>query len=117
MVVACQIDVFPAQGRQMGQIAGCRIIFLPFKMIDSALQIRRITKNDGGHDQIQPARAVTLILIGAVADFTEPVEEHRSAKRILLLTLVEPDVAATTQLGILQPLQREQCTFQFAEFL
>ena len=48
------------------------------------------------HDQIQPARAVTLILIGAVADFTESIEEHRSAKRILLFTLVEPRATVAT---------------------
>ena len=35
-----------------------------------------------------------LVFIGAVADFSKPVEEYGAAKRILLLTLVEADVAA-----------------------
>jgi hypothetical protein len=38
---------------------------------------------------------VALVFIGAVADFAEPVEEYGAAERILLLTLVESDVAAT----------------------
>jgi hypothetical protein len=47
---------------------------------------------------------VALVLIGAVADFAESVEEYGAAERIWLLTLVEADVATTTQLGVLQPL-------------
>jgi len=83
VVVAGQIDVFPAQWRQMGQIARFRMVPLPLNVIDGSLQVRRVPQNYGGHDQIQPARAVTLVLVGTVADFTESVEEHRSAKRIL----------------------------------
>jgi hypothetical protein len=49
---------------------------------------------------------VALVFIGAVADFAEPVK-YGAAERILLLTLVESDVAATTQLGVLQPLERK----------
>jgi hypothetical protein len=43
---------------------------------------------------------MALVLIGAVADFAEPVEEYGAAESILLLTLVEVDVAPTTQLGV-----------------
>jgi hypothetical protein len=85
----------------MGEIARAWSVALLSQVIDRPLKVHSVPKNDGGHDQIQPARAVALVLIGTVADFTESIEEHRSAKRILLLTLVEPDVAATTQLGIL----------------
>ena len=45
-----------------------------------------------------------LVLIGPVADFSEPVEEYGAAERILLLTLVEADVATTTQFRVLQPI-------------
>ena len=48
---------------------------------------------------------MALVLIGAVADFAEPVEEYGAAECILLRTLVEADVATTTQLGVLQDLQ------------
>jgi hypothetical protein len=49
-----------------------------------------------------------LVLVGAVADFTEAIEEHPVAERILLLALVEANVTAAAQFGILQPVQREQ---------
>ena len=60
---------------------------MPFEVIDGSLQVRRVPLSDGGHDPIQPTRAVTLVLRGAIADFTESVEEHCSAKRILLFAL------------------------------
>ena len=43
---------------------------------------------------------MALVLIGAVADFAEPVEEYGAAECILLRTIVEADVATTTQLGV-----------------
>jgi hypothetical protein len=98
----------------MGKISGDRMVPLLSQVIDSPLQIGRVPQNDGGDEQIQTARAVALILIRAVADFAESVEEHGAAKRILLLTLVETDVTATTQFGILQPLQRKQCSLQLS---
>jgi hypothetical protein len=39
-------------------IAGFRMVLLPLKVIDGSLQVRRVPKNDGGHEQIKPARAV-----------------------------------------------------------
>jgi len=39
-----------------------------------------------------------------VGHFAESVEEYGAAERILLLTLVEADVATTTQLGVLNVL-------------
>ena len=58
---------------------------------------------------------MALVLIGTVADFAK-VEEYGTAEGILLLTLVEADVAATTQLRILQPLQRKESPFQLSQF-
>jgi len=46
-----------------------------------------------------------MVLIGAVPDFAESVEEYGAAERILLLTLVEADAATTNQFGVLQPLE------------
>ena len=41
-VIAGQIDVFPAEGRQMSQITGCRMVALCAQVIDGALQVGRI---------------------------------------------------------------------------
>ena len=49
--------------------------------------------------RFKPLARWRLVLIGAGADFAEPVEENSAAERILLLTLVEADVATTAQLG------------------
>ncbi len=59
---------------------------------------------------------MTLVLVGAVADFAEPIEEDGAAERILLLPLVEADVATATQVGILQPVERKESPFQLAQF-
>ena len=42
--------------------------------------------------------------------------EYGPAKGILLLTLVGADVATTTQLGVLQPLERKESPFQLSQF-
>src|SRR6266851_1202380 len=103
--------MFPAEGRQVGQITGCRMVALLTQVIDGALQVGCIPQNDGCDEQVQPAGAMELVLIGAVADFSEPVEEYGAAERILLLTLVEADVAAMPQFGVLQPLEGKECPF------
>jgi hypothetical protein len=50
---------------------------------------------------------MALVLKGAVADFSESVEEYGAAKRILLLALIEADVATTAQFWVLQLLERK----------
>ena len=50
---------------------------------------------------------MALVLIRAVADFTEAVKEYGPAEGILLLAFIETDIATTTQLGVLQPLKGE----------
>ena len=59
---------------------------------------------------------MALVLIGAVANFAESLEENGAAERILLLPLVEADMATTTQLGVLQPLERKESPFQLSQF-
>jgi hypothetical protein len=44
---------------------------------------------------------MALVLIRAVADFTEAVKEYGPADGVLLLALVETEIATTTQLGVL----------------
>jgi hypothetical protein len=42
LVIAREIDVFPAEWRQMGQITGRWIVPLVAQMIDSTLQVGRV---------------------------------------------------------------------------
>jgi hypothetical protein len=47
---------------------------------DSVLKIPRVPKNDRGDDKVQSGGAMLLILVGSVADFTEPVRRSKPAK-------------------------------------
>lgn len=42
---------------------------------------------------------MALVLIRSVADFAKTIKEYGAAKRILLLALIEADVATTAQLS------------------
>ena len=44
--------------------------------VDGMAEIDGVPQGDRGHDQIEAAGAVPLVLIGPVADFTQPVEAH-----------------------------------------
>jgi hypothetical protein len=48
-----------------------------------------------------------LVFKAAVADFTQPVEEHRPRQGIFGLSLVQPNLHAAAQLNILQLVQSE----------
>ena len=83
VVIAGKINVLPAEWRQTGQIILCWMLPLIAKVIDSALQVGGIPQNDGRDEQVQTTGAVALVLIGAVADFAQPVEEYGAAECIL----------------------------------
>ena len=100
----------------MGKITGFWMVPLLSQVIDGPLQVGRIPKNDGGGEQVQTARAMALVFIGAVKDLAEPIEKYGAAEHVLLLALIESNVAATPQFGVLKPLQREQRSFQYFEF-
>ena len=55
-----QIDVLPAERREVLEVLRSGFNVLPSQMIDGSLQVRCVSWNDGGHDQVQPARAVAL---------------------------------------------------------
>jgi hypothetical protein len=66
-----------------------------------ALEINRIPKRHCGHDKVQAACSVALILERAIAYFAEPIEENGASKRISGLPLVESgvDASAKTRVG------------------
>jgi hypothetical protein len=105
VIVAREIDMFPAKRRQVSQITGCWFIALAAQVIDGALQIHGIPQNDGRDEQIQTTGTMALVLIGAVPYLAQPVKEYGPPEGVLLFSFVEADRTATTQLGILQPLK------------
>jgi len=84
VIVAGEIDVLPAEWREMHQVVGLRRHALAPQVIDRALQVHGIPQNDGGHDEIQATRTVALVFIGSVADFAETIERKptTAAQRI-----------------------------------
>lgn len=96
----------------MREIAVCRLDPTSSKVINRALKVSCIPQDDAGNQQIQTACSIALVFVGALADFTEPVEEHGAAECILLFTFIEPDVTATTQLDIFRSLMAALAEFE-----
>ena len=61
-----------------------------------ALQIDRVPQHDGSRYQIEAAGPVALLLEAAVADLTQPVEEHGASQRIAGFAFVQSSVHAAT---------------------
>ena len=104
-----------AQWRQMGQEAVVRVSGVP-QRLHHPFQVSRVPEHDGGDHQVEAAGTVALVLEAAVAQFTQPVEEHGAGQRILGLALVQTDLYPAAQLDVLQPVEREQSALDAAEF-
>jgi len=48
-----------------------------------------------------------LVVEGAIAQLTEPIEEHRTGQRVLRFSLVQADLRAAAQLDVLQSVERD----------
>ncbi len=71
MVVSGQIDVFPAERRQMRKVNRCRRVPLLAYVIDGALQVHGVPQNDCGDEQVQAAGTMKLVFIGTVANLAK----------------------------------------------
>src|SRR5208282_6656318 len=83
---------------------------------DGALQVDRVPEHDGGDHEVQPTGAMALVLVRAVAQFAQPVEEHRPCQGVSRLALIESNVDAAPQFDAADVLEQEQRPFNFAEF-
>ena len=73
-IVARQIDVLPAKGRQVSE----KVVGNFFGLAqggDGELQITGIPQDDRGDEEVQAGRAMLLIFVGAVANSPEPMDE------------------------------------------
>ena len=68
----------------------------------------RVPEHDRGRDQIEPACTIPLLLETLIADFVEPVEEHRSGECIMGLAIVHPGMNPPEEFLTLQPVENEQ---------
>jgi hypothetical protein len=86
-VIFGQVDVLPAKRRQMGQQMIGDILLLAHGC-DGAFQIPRVSQDDGGDEKIEAGDTMLPVLIGAVADFSEPMDENRPCQAVPGLALV-----------------------------
>ena len=91
MVIAGEGDVRPAQRRQVREVRRSGFNPLRSQVVHGALQVDGVPQDDGGDQQIEAARPIALVFVGAVPNFPESVEEHGPSQSVLLLTLVESD--------------------------
>src|SRR5690606_15019358 len=56
--------------------------------LNRPLHINRIPKDNSADDEIESACTVALILVTAIAEFTEPVQEDGTSQRVLSLALI-----------------------------
>ena len=68
---------------------------------DGAIEIAGVPKNNGCDHQVQAGCAVLLVLIRAVADFSEPMNEYRSRQAVARLAFVQ--LAARARGGVRDP--------------
>lgn len=106
----------PSQWRQVREIRWPGFNPSLSQVVHGALQIDGVPQDDGGNQQIEAAGSIALILIGTIADFPESVEEHSPPQRILLVAFIESDMAAMAQLGVLQPVEREEGALELSQF-
>jgi len=67
--------------------------------VDGTMEIDRVPVRNGRDDQVEPGSAVLLVLQGAIDDAALLVGEHGLGEDVAGFALVEPGMAALTQLG------------------
>ena len=85
-VVAGEADVLPSEwGKVTSQFNGYALTFSA-QRVEGVLQILGIPQDDCRDQEVQPRCAIGLAFKGAVAQFTETMEEHGAGKRIARLS-------------------------------
>jgi len=76
------------------------------------LKVTHVPQDNGGDEQVESRSAVLLVLIGSVADFLEPTDEHRRRQTAASLALVQLLSCLPAELRLADPVEREQGTFK-----
>jgi hypothetical protein len=93
-VIAGQVDVLPAQRRQVLQQAAIDGLAVATQGVRRPLQTDRVPQHDSRRHQVEAAGPVALLLETAVADFAQPVEEHGAGQRVAGFALVQSGMHA-----------------------
>ncbi len=87
--------MLPTQRRQVLQQPFIDTMAVAAQSIRGALQVDRVPQHDGRRHQVEATGPVALLLETAVADFAQPVEEHRPGQRIAGFALVQSGMHTT----------------------
>src|SRR3954453_5906494 len=98
--------MFPAQWRYVGQQLIRDVLSLA-QGGDGAFEIPRIPEDNRGDQQVEAGGAMLLVLVGAVADLAQPMDEDRPREAVAGLALVEFLAGRAPQRGVLNPVQHE----------
>ena len=80
-IVAGEIDVLPPERRQVGEKVIGNALGLA-QGSDRAVQITSVPQGDGRDEKVEAGSAVLLVLVGAVADFAEPMNKDGARQAI-----------------------------------
>lgn len=107
-VVARQRDVVPAQRREVSEQIVIDRKAVHYERVHRPLQITSVPQHDCGYHQVESRVAVLLVLVAAIAQLSESVEEYCPRQSVRRVALAQSHVHTPAQCRALQPLQREQ---------
>jgi len=88
-VIAGQVDVLPADRREMGEQRIRNRLALPAQNIEHPAEIHRVPERDGGGDEGQPTGPILPCHDSAIAQAAEAMEADGTGKRVARLALVQ----------------------------
>src|SRR4051812_42459503 len=115
-VIAGEIDVAPAQGREMGEGGLRHWDTVPTERVQGAAEIDGVPQHDGRGDQREPAGAMLLGFGATIAHAAEAVEAHGAGQRIARFALVQFRSGTPAQLRIAEPVEHQQGALNAADF-
>ena len=100
--------MLPAERREVLEHVGRHRAALTLEVAHDGFEVGRVPQDDRARDQVERARAMALGLKPLITNPARAMEEDGSLERVLGLALVQLAGRATTFLGLLDPVEREQ---------
>src|SRR5437764_10826536 len=105
-IAARQIDVLPTERREVGE----KVVGNVFDLAQDgnrAVQIAGVPQDDRGDEEVQAGGAMLLIFGGAVANFSEPMDEDGARQAVARLAPIEATARLPRGSRVLHPMQTE----------
>ena len=99
-VIAGQVDVLPADRREMGEQRIRNRLALPAKKIKRPAEIHCVPERDGGGDEGQPTGPILPCCDSAIAQAAKAVEADGTRKRVARFALFSSTVVWRRSSGI-----------------